>query len=351
MCFTPQLCLGGDILPADDNHLQQINCWFSIREVASNVFYRLIVKAIREILEIKGLLSSEDNLRTDSQLVRLFWNLSPKCEKFVFRRSVQYIHWMSFSAELRTSLVMYVCCAHVPIKGISSCLHPNRQGWLFRQIKGGSFVFRDEQRGRSECITSGQDSYLQMKATLRLDQYCAHNTVKWSILIILTTSTHTHTRKACAPLRVENNAWRICKNEYLNRYSKFTSEMSHICWELSSKLSFPFSPQPISDWHLNKASSILERIDICIAIFFLVSLHISIYKHPEMNSAPPRLPAFTVFALRYWYGQYLDPILYMFTQEWISAGGIFNILFMCLSHHCCDYSAKLRRLFLPNYTD
>lgn len=51
----------------------------------------------------------------------------------------------------------------------------------------------------------------------------------------------------------------------LSEYSKLTSELSHICWELFSKLSF--SPQPNSDWHLNKAASILERIDISIAIF------------------------------------------------------------------------------------
>lgn len=51
-----------------------------------------------------------------------------------------------------------------------------------------------------------------------------------------------------------------------------TSEMSHICRELFSELSFSFSAQPISDWHLNKAASTLERIDICVAVF-LPALH------------------------------------------------------------------------------
>lgn len=41
-----------------------------------------------------------------------------------------------------------------------------------------------------------------------------------------------------------------------------------------SKHTFPFSRQPISDWHLNKACSILERTDVCVAVFFFRALHI-----------------------------------------------------------------------------
>lgn len=105
--------------------------------------------------------------------------------------------------------------------------------------------------------------------------------------------THTRTPSIQALLlsKVEKQGgW---TKEYLNRYCNFTSEMSHICWEMFPKLAFPFSSQPISDWHLNKASSILERPDICIAIFFLASLHIWIDK-PSLNE-PNTSPSSPVF--------------------------------------------------------
>lgn len=149
-----------------------------------------------------------------------------------------------------------------------------------------------------------------MKATCRSNQYCVYdNTVKWHTKRVYIFNnpnlqqqieqwekTHvrhpaTHLPHVLPRLGKEKRCKREAVGMKMGRNILNSLLRCHICRELFSKLSFPFSPQPISDWHLNKASSILERTDICIAIFFLLLLCIfGLINIPRWTQQRPFLP-------------------------------------------------------------
>lgn len=194
---------------------------------------------------------------------------------------------MSLTGDVRTNVVTHVCCANVPfknyIKDISDCLHLTRQGWLFRQIKGGSFVFRAAQRQRSEYITPGQDRHLQMSATLKSNQYGVYNnTPKYRSTKAISVFNNTHRNAKCEHrccsthtcmhiIQSRDNNTRSCTQGYWTEYPLLPSEMSHICWELCFKLLFPFPlcPSLIGIWTKPRVSC-RGLTFVCLFYLFLV---------------------------------------------------------------------------------
>lgn len=90
----------------------------------------------------------------------------------------------------------------------------------------------------SKYITPGQDRHLQMKATHGSNQYCVYDSVaKWhtkAIYVFHITSHLNNSRVAKVVMHAHTHAQGetmqkgTCMHEYVNKYSKFTSEMSHI---------------------------------------------------------------------------------------------------------------------------